>query len=79
MIISEFELVQFFVTADKFGFVQNQGALAVIIAAAKGQDVTLINCEGEECSWPLSIAATMISHKAGQQIQVTIAACLPDV
>ena len=49
---------------------QDKKAIAVVIAAAKGHDVTLINCKGEECSWPLTIAASMIGHDAGQQIQV---------
>lgn len=48
---------------------QDKKAVAVVIAAAKGHDVTLINCKGEECNWPLSIPASMIGHDAGQQIQ----------
>lgn len=54
---------------------QESKATAVIIAAPKGQDVTLINCKDQECTWPLSIPATMISYQAGQDIQVSKLAC----
>lgn len=47
---------------------QKSKATAVIIAAPQGQDVTLINCKDQECTWPLSIPATMIGYQAGQDI-----------
>ena len=39
------------------------------MAAPKGSDVTLIDCEGPECGWPLSIPATMIGHEAGEHLR----------
>ena len=51
---------------------QEGSAVAVIMAAPKGQDVYLINCKDEECSWPLITPATMIGHEAGQQLLVRV-------
>ncbi len=53
------------------GILQENKAVAVIIAASQGQDVTLINCKEEECAWPLAIPATMVGHQAGLDILVS--------
>ena len=55
---------------SKAAMLQARQAVACIIAASKGQDVTLITCKEEECDWPLSIPATMIGHEAGRDILV---------
>ena len=51
---------------------QESRAIAVVIAAPQGRDVFMINCKEEECTWPLSIPATMIGNTAGQQLLVQI-------
>ena len=47
--------------------------------AAEGHDVTLLECQGAECGWPLSTPATMIGHAAGQSIKVIHRLMLPVV
>ncbi|KAL3136583.1 hypothetical protein ABBQ38_005829 [Trebouxia sp. C0009 RCD-2024] len=47
---------------------QDAGAAAVIFAAPEGHDVFPISCKEEECAWPLSTPATMISHDAGAML-----------
>lgn len=51
--------------------VQEAKAAAVIMAASEGNDISLIDCDGAECGWPLTIPATMIGHTAGQSIKVS--------
>ena len=51
---------------------QESRAIAVIVAAPKGHDVLLINCQEEECTWPVSTPATMIGYEAGQQLLVGV-------
>lgn len=56
--------------------VQDAGAAAVIFAAPEGHDVSPINCKDQECMWPLSTPATMISHDAGVMLLVSFALVL---
>ena len=58
---------------------QEAKATAVIMAAAEGHDVTLIECQGAECGWALSTPATMVGHAAGQSIKVSHHHLLPVV
>ena len=44
-------------------------AAALVLAAPDGRDVTLINCDGAQCSWPVSIPATMIGCRAGERVK----------
>ena len=65
------------VSTELFACRQNRGAAAVIFAAAPGADIDLINCTSPaECSLPLTIPATMITHKAGHSLQVRTAGWL---
>lgn len=49
---------------------QESRAVAVVVAAPKGQDVWPINCKDMECTWPLCTPATMVGYEAGQQLLV---------
>lgn len=49
---------------------QIANASGVLISAAAGGDVEVMNCRGEECGLPLSIPAAMIPMSAALQLQV---------
>ena len=49
---------------------QLANASGVLISAAAGGEVEVMNCRGEECGLPLSIPAAMIPLSAALQLQV---------
>ena len=49
---------------------QAANASGVLISAAAGGDVEIMDCRGGECALPLSIPAAMIPLRAASKLQV---------
>ena len=54
---------------------QKSNATAVIIAAPKGQNVTLINCKDQQCSWPPQEAPVVTAERQKTSFSISGEQC----